>query len=904
MRQISLGYGKQFLILAVGSVLFLAVPKHASAQDDDKSAAARRARTRRSRIPSKNPGANSMVLKKADLENRAKAAQQRKPRSTTSTGTSARSTTPPTTGAEMPAQGSTASEGGENPGGDSPWSNINMPEELETGIEFKRPGKNARFSFNLVDAELVELVKIIGNITGKAFILGGKTPRIKATVYAPTKINAAEAYQVFLSVLQVNGLTVMPAGRYLKIVSLGGATTQNTPIFKGRTPAGDQFVTRLYHLEHISAEELTPILDRFKSPEGDITVYAPTNMLIITDYGTSIQRLVKLIRVLDEEGTGEQIWIEPVNYADAAELADRITEVFDVNAKSAKSSRKSKRSSKSKKRHSAPTMVVGEEVGDTTISKILADDRTNSLIIVASENAYLRVLELIKRLDVAIAGEGTLHVLKLQHADAEELEKTLNSLTKGSRSSSSKKKKSTSDTASLFEGDVQVSADKTTNSLLVVSSLKDYMSLKKVVDQLDVMQQQVFVEAVIMEVGVDTERDLGVSLHAGKTVETRGETSLLYGASTPNTDISSLTPSILPGLAAGMVGPEIPGSDDLVGFSIPAFGIALQAMQTSSDVNILSTPNIIASDNNEATIQVGQNIPMSMGYSPGGSLLNSAAVSAIGNAGGTSGSNLSSMLGGLGGVRYKRQDVGVTLKITPHINDDEQVRLEIELEVSDIKSPDPVAGPTLSKKKASTTSVVRDQQTLVIGGIISDKETQTTKKVPVLGDIPILGFLFRSKKTIKNKQNLLIFLTPYIIRSEEDFRHIYTRKMAERREFIERYTAFENRRVDPHLDWSRTSGVVSEVNRVVTRAEKDEELRKLSEINTDVAHTPKPALGLNSLNGVKTSDDEPPGKEMSLQEVKRLLNSGASDDASPPPSQPPPSLDEEETVPFEMEVVE
>ena len=796
--------------------------------------------------------------------------------------------------------------------GDDPWTNINMPDELATGIEYAPPGRDARFAFNLVDAELVELIKIIGNITGKAFILGGKVPRIKATVYAPTKINAQEAYQVFLSVLQVNGLTVMPAGRYLKIVSLGGATAQNTPIYKrGKTPGGDQIVTRLYHLEHISADELTPVLDRFKSPEGDITVYAPTNMLIITDYGRSIQRLVKLIDVLDEPGTGEQIWIEPVNYADAGELADRITEVFEVSAKSSgqKSASKSKRTRG--KKSGATSVVVGEEVGDSTISKILSDERTNSLIIVASESAYLRVLELVKRLDVAIAGEGTLHVLKLQHADAEELEKTLNSLTKSTRSSSTKKKKGskTSDTASLFEGDVQVSADKTTNSLLVVSSLKDYMSMKRVVGQLDVMQQQVFVEAVIMEVGVDTQRDLGLSFHAGKPVEVAGKTSLLYGASQPaGTDgvnsMNAINSALLPGLATGLIGPKIEGVEDIVGVgaSIPAFGVALQALQTNSDVNVLSTPNIIASDNNEATIQVGENVPISMGYSPGGSLLQSYAATAAGDA--SSVGNLGSMLGGLGGVRYKRQDVGLTLKITPHINDDEQVRLEIELEVSDIKSADPVAGPNISKKQASTTTVVSDQQTVVIGGLITDREIQTTKKVPVLGDIPILGFLFRTKTTVKQKQNLLIFLTPYIIRKEEDFRHIFNRKMAERREFIERWTAFDHHRVDPHLDWTRTSGVVSEVNRVVKRAEDDEALRKLSEINTDVAHDPKAALG-------EEKEEETRTNEVSLQEVKRVLDKGKSTSAAAPDSPPAPEgpapegpAGEPENVPFEMEVVE
>jgi general secretion pathway protein D len=785
---------------------------------------------------------------------------------------------------------------------ETPWTKVNVPEELETGIEFKRPKRGTKFSFNLVDADLIELVKIIGNITGKAFILGSKAPRIKATVYAPTKITAQEAYQVFLSVLQVNGLTVMQSGRYLKVMPIGGSTAQNTPILRGNVPPGDQIVSRLHHLEHVSAEELTPVLDRFKSPDGDITVYAPTNLLIITDYGVSIRRLMKLIAVLDAPGTGEQIWIEPINYADASEMAQRIVEVFDVEA-AAKTTKRAKATAKKGKRAAAASVVVGQSEGDSTISKIIPDERTNTLIIVASESAYLRILELVRRLDVPIAGEGTLHVMKLQYADAEELSKTLSNLTKGSKGGASKKKKGAAGVseAQLFEGEVQVSADKATNSLLVVSSIRDYMSLKNVVDQLDVMQQQVFVEAVVMEVGVDTQRDLGMGFHAGRTVNTGEGPAIVYGSSKPGeVDSMNISTAMLPGLATGVIGPEIPQSSELVGVSVPSFGVALNALQRNSDVNVLATPNILATDNNEASIQVGENVPISMGYSPGGALL-SSAVSQAAAAGGAQSSALGNLsgLGGLGGVRYKRQDVGLTLKITPHINDDSQVRLEIELEVSAIKSVDPVAGPDISKKKASTTSVVGDQQTIVIGGLITDNEIQTTRKVPVLGDIPILGFFFRHKTTLKQKQNLLIFLTPYIIRTEDDFREIFSRKMAERREFIERWTAFKHRRVDPHLDWSRTSGVISEVNRVIKRAEDDEELRRMAEMTTDIEHSPKEPIVLNpkadEQNGAKDkAQDDAPGEQLTIVEIKELLSqeseegeSFEGDPAAPPPEPTP-----------------
>jgi general secretion pathway protein D len=756
-------------------------------------------------------------------------------------------------------------------GGSSPWTSVDLPDELAVGIEYKRPGRGTKFSFNLVDADLIELIKIIGNITGKSFILGGKIPNIKATIYAPTRITAGEAYQAFLSVLQVNGLTVMPAGRYLKILPTGGSTQQNTPVV-GRAPGGDQIVTQLYELEHVAADKLAELLDRFKSSEGDVTVYTPTNTLIITDYGASIRRLLKLVRVLDQPGTGERIWIEPINYADAAELADRIMEIFDVGSDGSGSSAKKKARSKRArtKRGRAPSGpgVFGEE-DEAKISKIIADQRTNSLVIVASETSYVRILELIKQLDVPIAGEGTLHVHKLQHADATELAKTLNNLARGmQRSSRGKKgKKGGGDVASLFEGEMQISADEATNSLVIVSTLRDYLSLKPVIQDLDTMKRQVFVEAVIMEVSLDKNRDLGFGFHAGNTFEMQGDQALMYGSSQPNSDISSLvvSPGTLSGLAAGLRGPELPGSEDLIGISVPAFGVAMQALQTNSDVNVLSTPHILATDNVEASITVGENVPIQQGFNPAGAYLGQALSGASGQRGNTGASSalgaMASMggMGGFGGgLGYSigRQNVGITLKITPYINDDNQVRLEIDLEISEVKSVDSNLGPNISKQNANTTSVVADQQTIVIGGLITDNHVETTKKVPVLGDIPILGVLFRSKKSIVKKRNLMIFLTPYIIRTAEDFREIFRRKMAERREFIERYTAFEYERYEPHLDWSRTNGAVSVINSVVTEAREEKRLEKLSAEETEATHEPKQPIELPEGFGSEGGGDE------------------------------------------------
>lgn len=750
-----------------------------------------------------------------------------------------------------------------------------MPQEMATGIEFKKPKKGTRFSFNLVDADLVELIKIIGNITGKSFILGSKVPSMKATIYAPTKINAEEAYQAFLSVLQVNGLTVVPAGRYLKLMPLGDTTARNTSITSGRVPPGDEIVTRLHRLKHVRAEDLAELLGRFKSPEGDVTVYAPTNMVIITDYGSSIRRLMKLIQALDVPGTGEQIWIEPINYADATELAERIKELFDVAGGSGKGGSATPKSRRNRAGGTQPMGEGGPGPGpgggggeqEGSISKIMPDERTNSLIIVASEPQYLRILELVKRLDVPIQGEGTMHVHKLQHASAEELAKTLNTLSKGASKGAGKKGgKGGGEAESLFEGELEISPDKSTNSLVIVSSLRDYMSLKSVIEKLDVMQRQVLVEAVIMLVGVDKELSVGMGLHTGGAIGSGDKQSLLYGQSLVNPKLNSLllVPGTINGLAAGLRGPEIdiPG---MPGVSLPSFGVALQLMQTNSDSNVLSMPHILATDNVEASISVGENVPMQQGYNAGGAFLSQAAQS-LGGANNSAAGLLSGLTGGLGGMgggySIGRQNVGLDLKITPHVNDDNQVRLEIKLKNSDVKSIDPSLGPSLIQQEATTTAVVADQQTIVIGGIMTDKDVETITKVPLLGDIPVLGVLFRSKTHKVEKKNLLIFLTPYIIRNSEDIREIFAHKMAERREFIERFTAFEYHRIDPHLDWSRTNGVVTELEKVISQAERDKELMNQSMGPTIVVHTRKPPVMFPDEVGVEgsaeSSDEEAP----------------------------------------------
>jgi len=769
-----------------------------------------------------------------------------------------------------------------------------VPEEaqLQSNIDYEPLPSGQRIQFNLQDVDLPVLVRIISNLTGRRFILGAKARSIKATVFSPEPVTAGEAYRAFLSVLQSNGMTVVPAGRYWVVTESAGAAQEAVPVYRDgeSTPAEARMVTRIHRLRHVGAEEIANLLNRFKSRDGDVTPYPPTNTVILTDFGTNVQRLLLILQELDVAGTGERIWVEPVHYADAEELAQKIQEVFEATGIAASAQQGGRRGPQEEVKLPPPgggREAGGTETVVTRLTKVLAEPRTNTLIIVATEPAYLQVLELVRRLDVPVSGEGEIHVHPLQHADAEELAGVLNSLVTGSGMSSTRRGGRTGGPAAqaqpaqgeAFAGQVRIQADTATNSLVIVSSPRDYAALRQVIGQLDIPRRQVFVEAVIMEVSLERLRNLGISFHGGDMVDTAGEQSLAYGGFYPLSTIAVDT-NALQGLAVGMRGWELEGSDQtlLPGVSIPAFGVLLSALQTDNDVNVLSTPNILATDNVAAEIMVGGNIPVQQGGYGIGALASLAGQTAAANTGA-----LSSLLGGLNPyVSVGYQKVGITLKITPQINESDQVRLEIELEVSEVTGESSL-GPIIGQKTAKTTSVVRDQQTVVIGGLMTDSEVETTEKVPFLGDIPVLGWFFRHTRTRTTKRNLLIFLTPYIIRDPSDFRRIFNRKMEERREFVEQISALREREWRPDIDYSRSNGLFEEINRTIRDLEGEEELRRQMEQAPPPEHRPSPPISSEAL---QTSPPEgyveiSPGEERPMVDAAPV---GLSPGMQPPPA--------------------
>ncbi len=760
---------------------------------------------------------------------------------------------------------------------------------FETGIDYKPTPPGKRVTFNLENADLQDLVRLISQLTGRRFILPAKMRNVSATVYAPTKVTAAEAYQAFLSVLEMNGLSLVPAGRYLKIVESGGVQNRPIPLQSDGEdiPRGDRFLTRLHWLKHTSTDDAIAVLERFKSPDGSVTAYAPSSMLIITDTGTNLRRMMRVLEVIDVPRTSEHIWVEPVHHAAATDMAKTLSEIFESGT-SGTSSRKTKakaRPAKGKAPKSSGTSTIGSSRSTASLTKILADERTNSLIILASERAYLRILQMLRRLDVTTEGEGRIHVHHLQHSDAKDLAGTLSKLV-GRGGKAAKGAKGSKDVAAVFEGDIAITAHESSNALVITSSPHDYASLRRTIDKLDVQKKQVFIEAVIMELSVNRSSNLGLSFHGGLEGFPVDDSFTVMGSDAITTvaGVEGLaTADGLTGLAVGVQGPELEGVN-IMGRSPPAFGVALQAKAESGDADILATPHLIAMDNTEAEISVGGNVPVQ------GSVSGFGNLAGLGSLAGGQGAQALQGLSALSGLGYggtvPRQDVGTTIKITPHINESDQIRLEISEEISELGAAieGTASARAVNRTRAKTQVAVRDQQTVVIGGLMRDTVTTNESKVPILGDLPLIGMLFRSTGKQKQKKNLLLFLTPYIIRSAADLRSIYERKMRERQEFIDRYFVFGGREYDPPVDYSRTRGLVAEM--LVELQDLDEQRRLLQ----DAESKPPP----EHVRTTPISDAEVIGDEEG-----EGGDDGGDEGGEPPesPEPPEPSGDEPEAAP-------
>ena len=577
------------------------------------------------------------------------------------------------------------------------------------------------WKINLKNADIREFVTQVSAITGKSFIID---PRVKGDVTIVSNVTMDEdsVYQLFLSVLQVHGFAAVPAGSAIKIVQTVLAKQSGNPDDFVDDLMSEELVTRVISVTNAPSEEMVKVLRPLIPQYGHIAALSEPNVLIISDHASNITRLVEIINRVDIADTLEvaivdlkEAWVE-----DIVRLLEEL----------------------------APDQIGKSAKGPNRVS-IVASERTNSLVIKGERYTLARVKALVDQLDVPANRSGTIKVIKLSHSDATKMAEILSNVVSTKGSSSEDK---------MVE--VSIQADEAINALVIRADPANMIDLMDIIESLDVRRLQVLIEAAIVEVTSDFSRQLGSELAIGDA--SRGTTPL--GLTAPSGTLAQ----ILQGLAVPSGQPSLPpslGESPLIAGgklsqTDTSFAFIIKALAANSDVNLLSTPSITTMDNEEAKIVVGQNVPFRTGSTVTGSQGTTNPFTTI-----------------------QREDVGLTLEVTPHINSNNLVRLLIHQEVSEVDASsltvigsEAAADLITNKRTIDTTILVENEEVIILGGLIRDKETQGESRVPVLGSIPGLGALFRSRTKSIEKQNLLVFLRPTVLTSGADVAKASARK--------------------------------------------------------------------------------------------------------------------------------
>lgn len=622
-------------------------------------------------------------------------------------------------------------------------------------------------SFDYPNAEITDVIKAMGQLTGKNFIID---PAVhgKISIIAPSQITVAEAWKAFLAALAINQFTVVPYGKFLKVKSTRLAQRDSIETYSGKYyPNADMLITRIVHLKYISADEVNKRLRILPSRDGELTPYEPTNSLIITDFGSNVERIMKIIAELDRPGFEEQLVVVPIRHARAKDLADLINQIINkeptrgggMNAPGAPPFGAGVPRFRSR---GGP----GGSGAPEELSLVAPDDRTNAIIVVGNKAGIQKVRDLVKKLDYKLdpAEAGGVFVYYVKYGEAEKISQTLSGLTQSGGGAAAGgagggfggpggfgggnfgRSSSPLNSQSIFGGDVKISADKNTNSLVITASQVDYQEVLRILSLLDIPKDQVFVEAIIMEMNSSKNKSWNPNYYAFA-----GDPNGIGRSGFLTSDMQSLlNPASDSGVILGFGGGnrvklKIGGTE----MEIPNLLAFLKLLQSNNETNILSTPRILAQDNEDAEIEVGDRVPVS--------------VDPVTGTGGTVSYNT------------KFEDASIKLKITPYIRPDSNVvRLKIDQSVKAPKAS-PVQAENLAKsaiavsnRAIKTNITVHDGDTAVLGGLVRDEDSVEEKKVPLLGDIPVIGWLFKSRSTSTKKVNLVVFLTPRIIRSIGD----------------------------------------------------------------------------------------------------------------------------------------
>lgn len=553
----------------------------------------------------------------------------------------------------------------------------------------------AEVTLNLKDAELADLVRWAGQVTGRTIVVHPNV-KGKVTVLATAPMSRDEAYQVFLSTLQVYGFTVLETAGVLKVVPAQQAKEGDVPLGMDAGAAGrEDMVVRVMRVMNVSAVELAALVKPMVPASAYVAAYGPSNAILIAASAGKVDQVAQIVARFDQAGTLD-IELVALEFASAKEIARIVGKLMDG----------------------------GREAGKERVRlSVAVDERSNSLLLTGDLAAREQIHALVRRLDQPLAGEGNTQVLYLQYARATDLVPILE------RVSGSFKKDEKDQSAASVE--INIGANEALNALILTAPPALLTTLRGVIAKLDVRRAQVLVEALIVEVNEDLARDLGIQWQT----DTAGTTTFGGFSSLPrNVPPPAATPSgsllLGPGLSLGYLS----GGD---------LRLLIRALEGNTNANVLSTPTILALDNEEAKILVGSSVP----FITGSQLRDSA---------GNPGDPFQTI---------EREDIGVTLKIKPRINTNNSVTLDIEQKVENL---DPTvirtADVVTNKREIKTRALIDNDQVLVLGGLIRDEVSEVRSKVPVLGDIPLVGRLFKSTSSTVTKKNLMVFIHPVILR--------------------------------------------------------------------------------------------------------------------------------------------
>ncbi|MBF0395880.1 MAG: type II secretion system secretin GspD [Desulfobacterales bacterium] len=604
------------------------------------------------------------------------------------------------------------------------------------------PKTSERFisiDFNNVDINV--FIKFISELTGKNFVVDNRV-KGKVTIISPDKISVEEAYKVFESVLEVHDFAAVETGKVIKIIPAQSARTKSieTMLREESSSPDDSVVTQVISLKYANPAEIKRLFSPLISKNSVLLEYLPTNVLIVTDTQTNIHRLIKILRTVDVAGVGQEITLFPIEFADANKIVTILSSVFKIGQKPQQRS-----------------------LSDLSEIQLVGDERTNTIIVLASEDNTGKIRNVIKMLDKQTPqGKSRIQVYYLEHANAEELAKVLQEMPAKGGDAASKGK------APIISDKIKITADKSTNSIIITAEKDDFAAIEDIIKKLDIPRPMVYIECLIMEVNVDKGISLGTEwqvmgkTYLGDSAQNGGIGSGFGGGGdstfgnigkylpTPTKDAPATVGSFPPGFTLGILSQPLKIGD----ITFPSLAAVIQSLRKDKNVNILSTPQILTMDNQEAIITVGKNIPY------------------LTKSGTTSSSETYNT--------YEYKDVGISLKLTPQISKDGVIKLKISQEVTKVDQlSTAVTGatqPTTLKRTINTGVIVNDKNTVVIGGLIDDSFTKTQNKVPCLGDIPAFGWLFKYASQSSEKTNLFVFITPHVIKNPKDAVNIYKEK--------------------------------------------------------------------------------------------------------------------------------